>query len=252
MSEDRSLRGRVALVTGGNSGIGAAACRALAARGSRVAVNYVDAPEAAEALAAELGGLGEGAEGIAVRGDVSDEAAVKAMVAEVGERLGPVDVLVNNAGIGFNAPLVETEVGDWDRVMAINLKGQFLCAREVVRGLRERDAGGALVNIASEVALIGCEELTAYSAAKGATIAMTKTWARELTPFGIRVNCVAPGPVDTGLLSDHDRSEEFIGTIPLHRLGRPEEIGAAVAFLASEEASFFVGQVLSPNGGVVI
>jgi NAD(P)-dependent dehydrogenase (short-subunit alcohol dehydrogenase family) len=249
MSERTSLRGRVALVTGGNGGIGAAACRALSARGAAVAVNYVAGGDAAEALAVELS---ERADAFAVRGDVSSEADVKRMVFAVGERLGPVDVLVNNAGIGFDALLVETEEADWERVMAINLKGQFLCAREVVRGLRERGAPGALINIASEVALIGCEKLTAYSAAKGGTIAMTKTWARELTRYGIRVNCVAPGPVDTELLSDHDRSEEFVGTIPLNRLGRPEEIGAAIAFLASEEASFVIGQVLSPNGGVVI
>jgi len=242
--------GPVALVTGANGGLGSGICRALARHGWSVAVNHVGDETSALELARELSSLGPRA--AAYRGDVAVAADVERLVASVVEELGPIELLVNNAGIGFTADLVDTAEADWDRVLGVNLKGQYLCGREVVRRMLESGRGGRIVNIASEVGLMGLEGLTAYATSKAAVVGLTKSWAKELAPRGIIVNAVAPGPFDTGMLTDFERSAEYLATIPAGRLGRPEELGELIAFLVGENGSFFVGQVLSPNGGVLI
>lgn len=240
----------VALVTGANGGLGSGICRSLARHGWSVAVNYVGEDESAIDLARELSSFGPPS--IAIRGDVSDPRDVEALVETVSTELGPIHLLVNNAGIGFTADLVDTLEADWDRVLGVNLKGQYLCGRAVVQRMIRSGRGGRIVNIASEVGLMGLEGLTAYATSKAAVVGLTKSWAKELAPYGILVNAVAPGPFDTGMLTDFERSAEYLATIPAGRLGRPEELGELIAFLVGDNGSFFVGQVLSPNGGVLI
>lgn len=244
------LDGKVCLVTGGNGGLGRGIVEALARQGAAVAINYVAEPAAAAELVERI--VGAGGRAIAVEADVAKADQVETMVHRVVEELGRLDVLVNNAGVGFTAPILETEEADWDRVMGVNLKAQFLCARAAVREMRTAGRGGRIVNIASEVGIMGLEELSVYATSKAGVIGLTKVLAKELAPDRILVNCVAPGPFDTSMLSDFERTDEYLSTIPAGRLGRPEELGDLVAFLASEAGSFFVGQTLSPNGGVQI
>lgn len=241
------LSGRVALVTGGTGGLGAATVRALAECGAAVAINHAADAASAVKLAEEVGGE-------AFYGDVTIPGDVETMVRSVVASLGPIDVLVNNAGIGFDAGLVETSVEDWDRVTGVNLKGQFLCGRAVVTHMLESVAATPrkIINIASELGIAGRERASAYVAAKAGVIGLTKSWAKELAPCGIHVNAIAPGPFDTPMLGEYDRNPEYLATVPAGRLGDPRELGALVAFVASEFGDFFIGQVLSPNGGVQI
>jgi 3-oxoacyl-[acyl-carrier protein] reductase len=245
-----SLDGNVALVTGASRGIGRAIAERLAAEGADVALNDHaprdgDLDEAVAAVSAH-GGAVE-----VVPADVSDAAAVQEMAERVERRFGRVDILVNNAGVACPGPIHELTEADWDRTLGINLKGQFLVSRAVVPGMRERGAG-RIVNIASELGLVGEAELSPYCASKAGVIGLTKALARELAPARVRVNCVAPGPTDTSILRDTERTPEYLATIPLGRLGTPAEIAWAVWYLASPHAEWITGQVLSPNGGVVM
>lgn len=242
-----NLSGKVALVTGGNSGLGSATVRTLAECGAAVAINYVAAEASALELAEEVGG------GVFF-GDVSVPADVDTMVHAVVAALGPIDILVNNAGIGLDAELVGTTTEDWDRVTDVNLKGQFLCGRAVAAHMMESvvAAPRKIINVASELGLGGRERASAYVASKAGVIGLTKSWAKELAPCGIHVNAVAPGPFDTPMLGEYDRTPDYLATVPAGRLGDPRELGAVVAFLASKYGDFFIGQVLSPNGGVQI
>lgn len=242
--------GKVALVTGAGSGIGEAVAGRLAAEGAALAVNDLDAARA-EAMAERISATG--ARAIAVVGDVADEDAVAEMFARCAAALGPCDVLVNNAGFAQQAPFEDLSAADFDRMIAVHLRGTFLCCHAAI-GPMLAQGQGAIVNIASQLGQIGGIELCHYSAAKAGILGLTKALAREVAPRGVRVNAVAPGPVETPLvagLSDEWRAAKA-AELPLARFGRPGEVAAAVAFLASDEASLFVGQTLGPNSGDVM
>jgi len=240
------LEGRIALVTGGASGIGAATARRLAAEGARVVV--ADLNEAgARSVASEI-------DGIAVRMDVTDVESVHAGVAEAGD----VDVLVNNAGTDRFSFFVNTDEELWDFVLAVNLRGTIAVTHAVLDGMQKRGRG-AIVNVASEAGRVGSQGSVVYSAAKGGVIAFTRAVARESSRFGVRVNAVAPGPIDTPLLNAAPEQLGEIGerlkagmiaATSMRRIGQPEEVAAAIAFLASDDASFVTGQTINVSGGL--
>jgi 3-oxoacyl-[acyl-carrier protein] reductase len=244
------LADRRALVTGGASGIGRATAVALAAAGAHVAV--VDlAEQAASAVAAAIGQAGGRA--FAARADVADEAQVVALFADALPRLGGLDILVNCAGILFEKPLLETSVAEFDRLIAVNLRGTFLVGREALRVMAHQRSG-RVINIASELAYLGCERMSVYCASKGGVLSLTRSWAREFAP-DILVNAIAPGPTDTPMLSTTYMDAATVAgssNVPLRRLGRPEEIAAAALFLADPANSYMTGQCLGPNGGAVM
>jgi 3-oxoacyl-[acyl-carrier protein] reductase len=235
----------VAIVTGAGSGIGRAIAVQLAAEGYKVLVNDFRT-EAAEAVAAEIGALACG-------GDVSNEADVAAMVAKAEASFGPVTHLINNAGHVHQGRFTELKVKEFDRMIAVHLRGTFLCTQAVLAGMLARGQG-VIVNIASQLGQIGGIELVHYSAAKAGIIGLTKALAREVSAQGVRVNAVAPGPINTPLVrslsADWQRAKA--AELPLGRFGEPEEVAATVAFLCSPAASLFVGQTLGPNSGDVM
>jgi len=235
----------VAIVTGAGSGIGRAIAVQLAAEGYKVLVNDFRT-EAAEAVAAEIGGLACG-------GDVSNEADVAAIVAKAEASFGPVTHLINNAGHVHQGRFTELTVEEFDRMIAVHLRGTFLCTQAVLKGMLARGQG-VIVNIASQLGQIGGIELVHYSAAKAGIIGLTKALAREVSAQGVRVNAVAPGPINTPLVrrlsADWQRAKA--AELPLGRFGEPEEVAATVAFLCSPAASLFVGQTLGPNSGDVM
>jgi len=265
------LDGRVAAVTGGGSGIGRAICLRLAAEGARVAVLDLDLGGAQATVDAADGGL-------AVVADVSDSGAVEAAIAEVEAALGPLDILVNNAGAVGGAhlrrvtPLLEQQNAEraagrvetpldalvritddeWRQLLAVHLDGTFHGTRAAARTMAPRGTG-AIVNMASVCGIEGCTGHPHYSAAKAGIIGFTRSVAKELIVQGVRVNALAPGHVDTRRLrGELDASRRAIAaTTPVGRLASPDEIAAAVAFLVSDDASYFVGATLSPNGGLV-
>lgn len=233
-----------ALVTGATGGIGSAIVTRLCAEGWRVALSDLD-EERVSAAAASF----EGAVGIAA--DVSDEGGVEAMVAAAAAAFGRLDLVVNNAGIELRASLQEHEPSAWDRVFAVNLDGPFLVTRAAVANLLR--ARGSVVNIAS-IAAIGSSGQIAYNASKGALLGMTRSLAAELRPGGVRVNAVCPGFIETPMLRDHglgDLAARVARHLPLEAVGRPEDVAAAVAFLASEEARCINGEALFVDGGMV-
>jgi 2-hydroxycyclohexanecarboxyl-CoA dehydrogenase len=248
-----SLAGRIALVTGGARGIGAGIARALAAAGADVAVCDLEpdtAREAAEGLAQQ------GVRALGVAADVSDSAAVAEAFGEVAARLGPIGVLVNNAGTDVLSLFVDSREQDWDRLIAVNLKGTIICCRAVLDGMIERGAG-RIVNIGSDAGRVGSSGEAVYSATKGGVIAFSKALAREVARHALTVNCVCPGPTDTplfGLVEEFDPKlhAALARSIPLRRLGEPEDVAAAVAFLAGDSAAFITGQTLSVSGGLTM
>jgi 3-oxoacyl-[acyl-carrier protein] reductase len=247
----RSLEGKRALVTGGASGIGRAIAIAFAAEGAQVAV--VDrAPRAKiEAVVAEI--VARGGHAFAVRADVADETAVLAMFKTALSRLGDLDVLVSNAGILIEKPLLETTAADFDRLIGVNLRGVFLVGREALRVMVRRGEG-RVINVASELAYLGRENCSVYCASKGGVLSLTRSWAREFAP-GILINAIAPGPTDTAMLTGGSTSPETLAKeaqVPLGRLGCAEEIASAAVFLAGPGATFMTGQCMSPNGGAVM
>jgi len=242
---------RVALVTGGASGIGKAVVSALAARGARVGVCDLNAA-GAEAVAAEIGGGS-----LAVPMDVTDAASVRAGVASAVESLGAPDVLVNAAGWDRIMRFLETDEAFWDRVIAINFRGVLATCHAVLPHMVERGSG-VVVNVASEAGRAGSSGEVVYSGAKGAVIAFTKAVAREVARYGVRVNVVTPGLTDTPFLQrnideGHGKLMEAIvkGT-PLRRMSTPEEVAEAILFLASDRAAFTTGETLSVSGGLVM
>ncbi len=236
-----------AIVTGAGSGIGQAIALRLAADGYNVLVNDFRI-EAAEATADMIG-----SNAVAIGGDVAAEADVKAMVAAAEAAFGPVTHLVNCAGHVHQGRFTDLTVDDFDRMIAVHLRGTFLCTQAVLKGMLSRKAG-VIVNIASQLGQIGGVELVHYSAAKAGIIGMTKALAREVSAQGVRVNAVAPGPINTPLVRSlsEDWQRAKAAELPLGRFGEPQEVADTVAFLCSPQASLFVGQTLGPNSGDVM
>jgi 2-hydroxycyclohexanecarboxyl-CoA dehydrogenase len=244
------LEGRTALVTGGASGIGAATARRLAAEGARVAVGDLDL-ERARDVAGEIDGVATGL-------DVTDTASVGRAVAAATEALGPVDVLVNNAGTDRFAFFVNTDEELWDFVLAVNLRGVLACTHAVLPTMHER-GGGVIVNVASEAGRVGSQGSATYSAAKAGVIGFTKAIARESARFGVRCNAVAPGPIETPLLNSAPEQlgelgarlkQGMIDATAVRRIGEPDEVAAVIAFLASDDASYVTGQTVNVSGGL--
>jgi len=243
-----ALAGETALVTGAASGIGRAIALALAREGAEVILaDRHSAAETADAIRASGGDTWE------CPVDVGDEAAVLRLFETLRQRRNRLDILVNNAGILIEKPLLETSVSDFDRLMAVNLRGTFLVSREALR-MMVAGSGGRVINVASELAYLGRANASVYCASKGGVLSMTRSWAREFAP-DIRVNALAPGPTETPMLTGGSTSPETLakeGDNPLGRIGRPEEIAAAAVFLAGPASSFMTGQCVSPNGGAAM
>ena len=242
---------RSALITGASRGIGRAAAAALAREGWAVCVNYLEHRDAAEALAAGLRSQGRAA--MAFQADVADRGAVERMVRAASEALGPVELLVNNAGISHQGLFQDMDDALWDRLLAVNLTGPRNAVRAVLPHMLA-EKRGCIVNISSIWGLRGGSCEAAYACTKAALIGLTRSLALELAPSGIRVNCVAPGCIETDMvrcLGEETRAM-LVEETPLGRLGRPEDIAEAVAFLASEKASFITGQVLTADGGFIV
>jgi 2-hydroxycyclohexanecarboxyl-CoA dehydrogenase len=245
------MSGRVAFVTGGGGGIGGAISRALAGAGQRVAVADLDR-DSAERVA-------RGIDGVALELDVTSPDSVRAAIGSACERLGPIEILVNCAGWDELRPFVETDEAFTERVLAINLSGPIRSTREVLPQMIERE-GGRIINIASDAGRVGSSLEAVYSAAKGGLIAFTKTIAREVARHGITANSVCPGPTETPFLASVTEASSdaesviraMTRAVPMRRLGQPEDIGPAVAFLASDEAGFITGQTLSVSGGLTM
>jgi 2-hydroxycyclohexanecarboxyl-CoA dehydrogenase len=244
------LEGRIALVTGGAGGIGAATCRRLTAEGATVAVTDLNVAGAKE-IASEIGGR-------AYELDVRSTASVRAAVQGAESDLGPLDVLVNNAGYDEFGFFVHTDEEMWDRVLAVNLRGVIAVTHAVLPGMQERRAG-RIVNVASEAGRLGSPGSGVYSAAKAGVIGLTKAVAGESARYGVTCNAIAPGPIETPLLMSAPEQfaevgervvQNMIGKTVLRRLGQPEEVAAAIAFLASDDASYVTGQTLGVSGGM--
>ncbi|MEA2284379.1 MAG: 2-hydroxycyclohexanecarboxyl-CoA dehydrogenase [Solirubrobacteraceae bacterium] len=244
------LGARTVLLTGGASGIGAATARRLAAEGAHVAIGDLDL-DGARAVASEI-------DGFATELDVTDTASVARAVEAAATALGPVDVLVNNAGTDRFGWFVDTDEALWDHVLGVNLRGVLACTHAVLAAMQER-GGGVIVNVASEAGRVGSQGSATYSAAKAGVIGFTKAIARESARFGIRCNAVAPGPIETPLLNSAPEQlgelgarlkQGMIDATAMRRIGEPEEVAAAVAFLASDDASYVTGHTLNVSGGL--
>lgn len=244
------LAHHIAVVTGAGAGIGRAIAKKLAAEGAKVVVNDLSADAAEETVKAISSA---GGEALAVQGDVSSEADIDRVFRACEDTFGPCSLVVNNAGIVQQIRFADMTAQDWDKMISVHLRGCFLGARRAIGPMMEAGTG-CIVNIASQLGQIGGVELTHYSAAKAGIIGMTKALAREVSANGIRVNAVAPGPINTELvlgLSDKWRADKA-AELPLGRFGEPEDVASTVAFLASDEAKIYVGQTLGPNSGDVM
>jgi len=246
-----SLAGKLALVTGASRGIGAAIARDLAAAGGRVVVNYRERRDAAEAVAADIRAAGGFAEVLGF--DVADGDAVDAAIRDVAARLGNVDILVNNAGVSADGLILRTSDEAWDRVLDVNLKGVFNCTKAVSRAMM-RARAGRIVNISSVVGFMGNTGQSTYAAAKAGVIGFTKAAAREFASRDITVNAVAPGLIATDMLEGMQAAarDMVLALVPLRRLGTPEEVAAAVTFLAGPGGAYITGQVIHVNGGLYV
>lgn len=242
---------RTAFITGGSRGIGRAVARRLAAEGCAVGINYLQAREQAEQLAEALRAQGHAA--MAVQADVADRAAVTAAIARVEDAFGPVSVLVNNAGIAEQHQFQDITEDFWRRLFAVNVDGAFHTIQAVLPHMIHEKAG-CIVNTSSIWGQRGASCEVAYSATKAAVIGLTRSLAMELAPSGIRVNCVAPGVIRTDMVEvlGEETLRDLAEQTPLGRLGTPEDIAHAVAFLASDSASFITGQVLTADGGFIL
>jgi 2-hydroxycyclohexanecarboxyl-CoA dehydrogenase len=252
----RRFEGRTVVVTGGGGGIGGATCRRFGLEGAKVAVLDLDA-DAAERVAGEIRDAGGTAR--AFRCDITVRTEVDAAIAGTEAALGAIDVLVNNAGWDVFRPFVKTEPAQWDRLIAINLIGALHMHHAVLPGMATRRAG-RIVNVSSDAARVGSSGEAVYAACKGGLVALSKTLAREHARHGITVNVVCPGPTETALFEDYKQGagnpeklvEAFTRSIPLGRIGRPDDLPGAILFFASDDAGFVTGQVLSVSGGLTM
>lgn len=245
------LTGKIALITGAARGIGRAIAIGMAGRGAAVAVNYCTSEKAALELVKEI--EDHGGQALPYQADVSNPEQVTAMVAAIVRRWGALDILVNNAGIMEDNLLVDMTLEEWERVIDVNLRSAFLCTRAVIPLLQAR-GGGRIINISSQAALAGSRRHVHYATAKAGLLGFTYSLAKELGPYGITVNAVSPGRIVTDMIKERmqGREEEWLQQTPLAQLGKPEEVAAAVAFLASDEASYITGANLNVNGGLVM
>lgn len=257
----KMLDGQVAIVTGASSGIGRAIAVALGHAGARVVVNYIGKREAAEEVVTEIGRCGS--EAIAIQCDVTDESGVQAMFAETVERLGPLDILVNNAGIQIDAPFDELTLSQWNRVMEVNLTGQFLCAREAVRFFKKQGvrpgvscASGKILCISSVHEVIPWAGHVNYAASKGGVMLMMRSVAQEVAPYRIRVNSLAPGAIRTDInnqaWSTQEAYEDLLKLIPYKRIGETHEIGRAAVWLVSDDSDYVHGTTMFVDGGMTL
>jgi glucose 1-dehydrogenase len=255
------LKGQKALVTGASSGIGKAIAIALGRAGADVMVNYVSGPEDAEAVAAEIRSCGE--RSITFRADVSKEDEVQAMFKALIAEWGAIDILINNAGIQKDAPFDQLTLAQWQKVIDVNLTGQFLCAREAVRefkrlGVRKEVscAAGKIICVSSVHEVIPWAGHVNYAASKGGVMLMMKSIAQEVAPWRIRVNSIGPGairtPINTEAWSTPEAYHELLKLIPYKRIGEPDEIGRAAVWLASDESDYVTGTTLFVDGGMTL
>ncbi len=246
------LKDKVALVTGANSGIGRAIATRFAVEGAHVAVNYLPGGTREEQAAVEIASFPT--ESIEVAGDVSKRPDAEAMVAEVAARFGRLDIAVNNAGIEIKKPFLEVTDEEWDRVLAVNLFGAFLVSQAAARQMVKQGQGGRIVNISSVHEDIPFSQYAAYCASKGGMRMLMRTLALELAPYKITCNDIAPGaiatPINEAVLEDPTARENAIREIPWGRFGRPEEVAAVAAFLASDEAEYVTGSTYYVDGGL--
>ena len=245
------LDGKVALVTGASRGIGRAVALKLAFEGAKVAINYAGSQGKAEEVKAEIEKMG--GEAILVQANVADSAAVEEMVAKVLETFGTIDILVNNAGITRDGLLARMKDENFEAVVDTNLKGVFYCTKAVAK-LMMKKRSGRIVNMASVVGLTGNAGQTNYAASKAGVIGFSKSAAKELASRGITVNMVAPGFIATDMTDamNEKAREAVLGTIPMKRMGQPEDVASAVLFLVSENASYITGQIVNVDGGMVM
>jgi 3-oxoacyl-[acyl-carrier protein] reductase len=241
---------RTVLVTGASGGIGAAVAAAFLRQGDNVAAHYCRANMASRLTDWRAAGRGRV---VGLAADLTEPAAAGKLAAAAAAALGPVEVLVNNAGVAWQGLLTDMSVSEWDHLFALNVRAAFLCAQAVIPAMARRGQG-RIINISSVWGLVGASCEAAYAATKGALLALSKSLAKELGPAGIRVNCVAPGVIATAMNAGLDEKARIAlrEETPLGAWGRPEDVAETVLFLASPAADFFTGQTLSPNGGLVI
>ncbi len=252
MSDSFDLNGKVALVTGASSGIGRATAQALARNGARVAINFHRNNAGAEAASAQI--AADGGSSIVVQADVTKANEVQSLVQQTVAEFGPVDILVNNAGsLVERLRILELTEERWDEVIDLNLKSAFLCCQAVAGSMMERKTG-AIINVSSIAGRNGgALGSIHYSAAKGGLITFTKGLAKEMAPFGVRVNAVSPGVVDTPYheqFSSPEMMKTYAGMIPMGRVGTPAEVSNVISFLASDAASYLAGETIEINGGM--
>ncbi len=245
-----TMKDKIAVVTGAGSGIGRATAQALAGEGAMVVVADIDS-QSGEATAAALRKIGLASSFIAV--DLTDRASVDAFAQTVQTQHGPVDILVNSAGWGKTLPFWEGTPELWDKLIGLNLMGPMQLTKALLPAMIERKSG-SIVNVASDAGRVGSMGETVYSGAKGGLIAFSKSLAREVARYGIHVNCVCPGPTDTPLMAEVPPKvhQALVNAIPFRRLAKPAEVADAIAFFASDRASFVTGQVLSVSGGLTM
>lgn len=246
-----TLADRVALVTGGSRGIGSAACQLLASQGAAVAVHYRSRAEAAEQVVTTI--REAGGEALAVSADLSLADAANDLVRKVADALGPIDILVNNAGEMTDSPVETMSDEVWERSLAVNLSAAFRCSRACLSAMKAK-GWGRIINVTTQAVYTGSANHAHYAAAKSGLHGFTFSLAKELGPFGITVNLVAPGRIRTDMLLERSagREEEWLRQTPMRRFGEPEDVAGPIAFLASDAASYITGATLHVNGGLVM
>lgn len=245
------LEGRTALITGGSHGIGRAIALAFAREGADIAIADRRPVDDADDSARQIEAMGRRA--VIVQADVSQEGSVRAMVDRVLAEFGRIDILVNNAGFVTLSPVETMAVALWDEMIATHLRGTFLVTRCVLPGMLAQ-GGGRIINVSSQIGQIGRERFAHYAAAKAGIIGFTKALAREVAARGVLVNCIAPGPIATGIVpaTPGDPGRDYIGPLPIPRVGQVDEVAPTAVFLASDASSYYCGQTLCPNGGDVM